>query len=374
MHSSLHHFVRASFLLANLAAAIPAQDTLVDLQRQLAAEARALSERGPTREQRDQLLQKHLVVVQKFVAERSKGDDRWNGRLMLADLHLQGGNREAAGKALAEIEPAEAPALVLLSAAAMAQHLSRKELRDRLVAAAVAKDAALADRLAMGRLLMTVLHEVARGERVFQDALAAATDDEQRALVRFHRADALRDREDLEDNAGFAELERLAKELPATYWGSVAKDRLRATELRPGDDAIPFRAKTRSGGEFVLAEQVGKAVVLAFWSAGDRDTQPLVHTLGELASLHGDKLAIVGVCLDRDASAIDLAIQKAGITFPVIGTGLGIETDVALRWFVEGPVVHVIDAKGKVGALGLHAGTNDARTELSDAVAKAISG
>lgn len=364
--------MRRSVLLLLLACLplLRAQDSLAQLQRQFAEEAAALTAKAPTREQRDQLLTRHLAVLQRFLTD-SKGDDRWNGMLMLADLQLQGGNRDGAGKTLGQVEPA-APGLVLLSAAAMAQHLNLKDLREKQVAAALAKQTPLAERLAMARMLMTVLHEVERGETVFADALKAAKDDEQRALVRFHRADTLRDREDLPDNTGFDELGKLAKELPDTYWGSVAKDRLRATELRPGDDAIAFAAKTRSGAEWSLGQQKGKAVVLAFWSGGDRDTPTLASTLAELAARHGDKLALVGICLDRDADTIDRAAKSAGITFPVIGDGLGIETDAALRWFVEGPVVHVIDTAGKVVALGLHAGTADGRSQLQEAVAAAV--
>mgnify|MGYP000262308191 CR=1 FL=1 len=45
--------------------------------------------------------------------------------------------------------------------------------------------------------------------------------------------------------------------------------------------------------------------------------------------------------------------------------------DVALRWFVEGPTMHIIDGKGKVRALGLHVGTADARAQLANVIAAA---
>jgi peroxiredoxin len=353
--------------------AVRAQATLDELQRQFANEAEALSGRSPTPAQRDQLLQQHLATLQKFVADRAKGDDRWNGRLMLADLLLQQGNRDQAAKALADIDAEAAPPVLLLSSAAMAQRLNKKDLRDRQIEAALKKDVPLRDRLAMARLLMIVLHEPKRGEDLFQQLLAAAKDDEDKALIRFHRADTMRDREDLPDNTGFEELDKLAKDLPATYWGSVAKDRLRATELRVGDEAIPFRAKTNSGADFALADQLGKAVVLVFWTAADRDNKHLVATLAELLSKHGDRLIVLGVNLDRDRAVIDRAVKDLGITFPVVGQGLGIETDAALRWMVEGPVVHVIDSRGKIKALGLHAGTADARRELQETVGSAIS-
>jgi peroxiredoxin len=367
--AALFVFVAVSPVLVS---PVRAQGTLAELQRQFANEAEALSRSSPTLEQRDQLLKQHLATLQQFVADRAKGDDRWNGRLMVADLLLQQGHRDQAAKVLADIDTDAAPPVLLLSAAAMAQRLNKKELRTRQIEAALKRDVPLRDKLAIARLLMIVLHEPKRGEDLFQELLAAAKDDEDKALIRFHRADTMRDREDLPDNTGFEELDKLAKDLPATYWGSVAKDRLRATELRVGDDAIPFRAKTNAGADFVLADQLGKAVVLVFWSAPDRDNPQLVATLTELLGKHAEHLVVLGINLDRDRAMIDRAVKDLGITFPVVGQGLGIETDAALRWMVEGPVVHVIDRRGKIQALGLHAGTADARRELQEAVGTAI--
>ncbi len=358
--------------LLSLLPALPAQRTLAALQREFSAEAQRLQVSSPTREQRDQLLARQLEVLRTFVDKEAAGDDRWNGRLMLADWQMAGGDRTAATATLRTIDAKEAPALVLITGAAMAQHLNLKDQRGPWIEAALAKQAPLADRLAMARMLMTVLREVERGDKLFADALAAASDDEQRSFVRWHRADALRDREDLPDNAAYEELEKLAKDLPGTYWGSVARDRLRATRLQIGEDAIPFRASTRDGKEVSLADFAGKAVVLAFWSAGDRDLPALVATLGELQRRHGDKLAVLGICLDREDASIAAAIKKSGIEFPVIGDGKGVETDVALRWFVEAPAVVVVDAAGKVAGLGLHAGTTDGRNELTEAVARAV--
>jgi peroxiredoxin len=224
----------------------------------------------------------------------------------------------------------------------------------------------------MARLLAVVLHEVKASDELFAKALAAASDDEQKALVRWHQADSMRDREDLPDNAAFDELDKLAHDLPRTYWGSVAKDVLRATRLKVGDDAIAFTTKTRAGASFSLAEQTGKVVVLVFWSSADPDVGNLVTMLRELERRFGDKLAVLGICCDPDPAAIDGTAQKLGIDFPVAGDGKGFQNDVALRWFVSAPVVQVIDKHGKVAALGQHAGTRDARTELQEAVAAAV--
>jgi len=350
---------------------LSAQASLAELEQRFRAEVRQLASSQPSRAQRDQQLDRHVDELRAFVRDAARGDDRWNGRLMLADLELVRGNRDAAAAALAAIDRDEAPAMVLVTAATMAQHVGLKELRDGLVEAAGTRDAPLEDRMAMARLLMTVLREVERGEQIFRAALADARDDEQRALVRWHQADALRDREDLPENAGFEALEALAEELPKTYWGSVAKDRLRATRLRPGDAAIPFTTRTLKGSPWSLTAHTGEAVVLAFWTAADYDTPRLVSTLKALRQQH-EGLAVLAVCLDRDKAEIQRAVETLGVDFEVVGDGKGPQTDVALRWFVEGPVVHVVDKAGRVTALGLNVGTNDGREELADAVARAV--
>jgi len=358
-------------LALTLSAPLAAQRTLADLQRDFVDAARRLDETSPSRDDQERLLIAQIAELERFLAEEAKGDDRWNGRLMLADLSLVCGRREAAAAALASIQTDETPALLLLTAATMAQHLGKQQLRDDWITAALQKEATIADRMAMARLLMTVLHEIDRAEKLLATCLAAAKDDNERAYVRWHRADALRDREDLPENTGFEELEKLAEDLPETYWGNVAKDRLQATRHGRGDTAIDFTARSRDGAEVSLSGLRGKVVVLLFWSANDYDLPALVSTLAELHKQHGTELAILSVNLDRDTAAVAAAVERHGITFPIVATGKGIETDAALRWFVEGPTLHVIDRDGKIRALGLHAGTADARNELAEVIGAA---
>ena len=362
----MRRLLSVSFLLWLLAPAT-AQRSLAKLQQEFAAAVQQLGAET-THEQQLALLKKQIPELERFLASEAKDADRWNGRLMLADLQLAVGEQKAASKTLEGIDQNEAPALLLVSSAAMAQHLGLRPLRDAMITAALGKSAPVEDQLAMARLLMTVLHEVKKGEALFDKALAEAKDDEQRAAVRWHRADGLRDREDLSEDAMFEELEKLTNELPNTYWGGIAKDVLRATKLQRGDDAIDFKAKTRTGEDLTLASLRGKAVALVFFEASDRDLPRLLDLLKASKTQLGDKLAIVGICLNRDPGEIDKAIRALGITFPVIGEGKGFQTDAALRWFVASPVVHVIDENGKVVALGQHAGTADARAELSEAL------
>jgi len=359
-------------LLALLAVAVcadgtPAQRSLADLQQKFVTESRQLGGEA-TRAQRADLLVRHTKELATFVDSEAKGDDRWNGRLMLADLQLANGDRPAATAALRGIDPQQAPALLLVTAATMAQHLGMSEQRDAWIGAALGKDAPLQDRLAMARMLTTVLREVERGEGLFAAALAAASTDEDKAFVRWHRYDALRDREDLAENAAFDELQKLANDLPKTYWGSVAKDRVQRLSMKVGDDALPIRVATLEHGEITSAALAGKTVVLLFWESGDMNLPKVLELLQQAQKRCGDKLAIVGIGLDRDPQQIAAARQRLGIAFPVVGDGKGILTDIALRWAVEGPIVHVIDGAGKIAALGMHAGTADGRASLLDVI------
>ena len=352
-------------------ASLTAQQTLKELEMRFRGEMQQLGAASPSRQQQDELFNRHVSELRAFLTKTAKGDDRWNGRLWLAELEMVRGKRQEAVEVLKEIDAEQAPGMVLVSAATMAQHLNLVQLRDVWVKQAVTKDAPLLDRMAMARLLMTVLREIELGEGLFTKALADAKDDEEKSFVMWHRADALRDREDLPENTGFDELEKLAKSLPDTFWGSVAKDRLRATRMKVGDDAITTSGKTLDGTSFTTKAQLGKAVVLAFYTAADFDTPRLMALLADLQAKNSD-LVVLGISLDRDPSEIKKSVQELNIRFPIIGDGKGPGTESALRWFVEGPVVHVLNKKGKVAGLGLQAGTNDGRAEMTAVIKRAL--
>ena len=352
-------------------ASLTAQQSLKELEMRFRGEMQQLDTKSPSRQQQDELFSRPVSELRTFLKGSAKGDDRWNGRLWLAEIEMVRGKRQEATEALKGIDANQAPGMVLVSAATMAQHLNLVQLRDDWIKQAVTKDAPLLDRMAMARLLMTVLREIELGEGLFTKALANAKDDEEKSFVMWHRADALRDREDLPENTGFDELEKLAKALPKTYWGSVAKDRLRATRVKVGDNPIAISGKTLDGALFTTKAQLGKAVVLAFYTAADYDTPRLMALLADLQAKNND-LVVLGISLDRDTNEIKKSVKALDIRFPVIGDGKGPGTDSALRWFVEGPVVHVLNKSGKIAGLGLQAGTNDGRAEMTEVIKRAL--
>jgi len=354
---------------------VPAVRTLADVQRAFAAQREALyaGEKAPTREQELDLLRRQAQELDAFVAHEAAGDDRWNGRLMLADLRLGLREREPAIAALRGIDAAEASGLLLLTAADMAARVNERDLRDRLVDQALQRPAPLEERLAMARLLMTLLREVPRGEKLVADALAEAKDDEQRALVRWYQCDAIRAREDLPENSYFDALDKLAKELPDTYYGSIARDRSAASQFTIGGPANKFAVTTTMGARVELAALRGKAVLLCFWSAADAGSRQLVEQVTALQQRHGDSLFVLGVSVDPDRNAFHRACAALGATFPQVCDGHGWQAELALRYGVEAvPTIVVIDRAGAIAGLNLRVDTKDARDDLDAAIVRAL--
>lgn len=359
------------FVTLLLTCGLAAQEDFAALQRRFRQQAQELAAQSPSREQQTQLLTRHVEELSRFVAA-SRGDDHWNARLMLADLQLAGGLRDAARSTLAALDPAQVRPLLLVSATLMARHVGLHDRGQQWLEAACSKESETAERLAIARLLCVSLHEVERGERVFADELRKAKDDEARALVRFHRADAMRDREDLPDNAGWEELDRLAKDLPDSYWGGVAADRSKAVQLRVGDAALPFSVTTLDGKALSQKDAMGKVLVLAFWVLGDADNAALWAELNALHKQHGEHALIVAICLDREVELARAALAQANVRCHAVVDGKGILGDAAARWFVEGPGLYVCNRAGKLTGLRLFLGTADGRADWQTALTNAL--
>jgi peroxiredoxin len=359
-----------------LAQGDPPPRSLQQLQQAFEQQGRALwkdASNPPTREQQQALLLRQTAELQGFVQREAKGDDRWNGRLMLADMLQMLEKREPALAALKDIDPKQASGLIQLTAADLASRLGDQALRKTLVDSALQRPASFAERMAMARVLMTLLREVKRGEAIFDQALGEAKDDASRAEVRWHRAEALREREDLPENTFFEELEKLAKDLPNTRWGSIARDRLKASKLAPGQPAIPFTAEVLGNGRFDLAEHKDHVVVLAFWAAQGPGAAELCDALKTLRK-EGKDLDVLGIAVDPDPKVVAQVSQKLGADWPQACDGQGYHGDLCLRYGVETvPTVIVIGKGGTVAGLNLHASTDDAKAELLEVVRKARS-
>lgn len=137
------------------------------------------------------MLQQQTKALQEFLA-KDQSPERFSGAILLAELYPATARPRSSQKTLLGIDPDLAPGRLLLTAADMLAHLGEKAQRDALVKQALMKSMPREERLAMAVVLMTQLREVKQGEQIFAEALAAATDDEARALVRWRRCDAAR--------------------------------------------------------------------------------------------------------------------------------------------------------------------------------------
>ena len=360
-----------------LASTALSQASLAELEQRFSRDHDQLyaNDQRPTSEQRRKLTARHTKELETFLEQDAKGEDRWNGRLLLADLYLMQRQPDQAKAALQGIDTAAADPVLLLFAADMATQMRQQPLRDKFIAAAIEHAAQpstpLAERMEAGKILMTLLVEIDSGEKIFADALAQATDDEARAHVRWYHCEAIREREDLPENSYYMALEKLARDLPKTYYGSIAKDRGTASQFAIGTDAIPFTAKTTTGRELTLQSLRGKPVVLAFWSAADEGAQALVNKLEELKKQQPD-LFVLGISMDDDPAAFQKACKALGASFPQICDGGGFAAELALRYHVEtAPTLIVLDRLGRIAGLNLHIDTRDVRDQLEAALERA---
>jgi hypothetical protein len=365
-----------AFVIQAFAAPARAQGeptTLAELQatfeRQLAA-ARAEAKPG---EGLRPLLADQAKTLEAFVA-KAKGADRYNGRLMLVDLYLRMGERERAKAALAPLPEADTPALALIAGAELAATLGMKAERDAWVDAALEKEAPFRERMAVGMHLMTRMGEVAKGQKVFADALAAAKDDEERARIKWFEAMAIHEREDRDEEAHVDALRKLAAALPDTKFGGIARDRLRAADLKEGLDPIPLELTTTDGKKVTLADFKGKVLLVSFWASWADPQREVDALLKELHGAHAARgLAILGINLDAKRADFEAYVKEMALPWPQVHDGEGWETHAALRYQVEAtPDIMLLDREGKIAGLHLFPVDPENRAEFVRLVKRAV--
>jgi peroxiredoxin len=320
------------------------------------------------------LAEKHTRTLEKWLPTAT-GADAANGRLLLTNIYADIGEEERARAVLKALDVGGAPALELAAAAEMATRLGLGAERTRWIDAALAKEAPFEDRMALGLYLMTRLVEVEKGEAIFDAALAVAADDEGRARVRWYRAAALREREDLEEGAYEEALDAIANEFPETYWGGIARDRRRAFDLEVGVPAIAFSGRTLDGAEVRLADHAGKVLLLDFWTSDALRGRSAHEALGAMLADYGEKgFAILGVAMDGGTKeAVAAAAKERGKTWPQLFDGRGMLTDAALRYGIEQlPDYVLIDRSGKIAAIRVFLQDDYGVRELRDAIQRAL--
>jgi hypothetical protein len=369
----MRRLLNTAIAVLSILAALRAQGGFAELKTRLDAERDALVRAKDGRLAFDdvqKLATSAAAQLERFLAA-SQGDDAANARLMLANVWLDVGKTDAAKSALLGFDPAATAPLALVAAAELAARIGDDALRERLTVAAVDAEAPLEQRMALAIFLATRLVDLPRAEGIFAAAKDAAKDDETRAHVAWYRVNCTRAREDVEEDAWLEELKALEKAYPKTYWGGVARDRLRALESKPGDAAIPFAGTSLDGQRVALTELAGKVVLVEFWGERAERAGPF------LAKLHADYaergLVIVGVAAVEDRARATALASSTGRVWPQLFDGRGLATDLALRFGVERlPELLLIDRQGKLAVTSAWIDDADGRTELRDAIERAL--
>ncbi len=145
-----------------------------------------------------------------------------------------------------------------------------------------------------------------------------------------------------------------------------------------GQQAPPLTARRLdAAGDFSLAALKGKPVLVAFVASWARTCDEYAPVIAAFARAHAD-VAVVAVSLDTKDTVANLPgwIAKHGITFPVIGDGIGWDSELDDAYGVEGiPHLILVGADGRIAAVDLigEAPADTARN-LELALAKTVQG
>lgn len=359
-----------------LAAQQPApRRDLATIQQQFDQRRAELLKAGASAQQQRELMEELATELASFAKHEAKGAERAEAQLVLAHVLHGIDASDRAKEALRAIEPAQAGPVLLVHAAELAGILGLGEQRTAWIDAAVARtDAPREQRAEMATLLLTRLQEIDKGKQVFARMLEQAKDDEARAEVRWLEASATREREDLPDGAYDEALSKLAEEFPGTRYGSIARDRLAARELRVGTKPPALSLVDLDGKPVSLADYRGKVLLLDFWASWCvpcRRAAPFLRTLQQ--NYGDDGFAILSISVDEDTAAARDAIRADQMTWRHVHDGKGWNTEAALRYGVESvPHKLLLGRDGMIAALHVFAGDEQGQQDLEAAVRKAL--
>ncbi len=354
---------------------VPPSRTLSDLQQAFEERRQAAMQgTGGSMQQFRAMMASQIEELDQFLVHEARGDDRFNGRLMLVDLHLGLAQMDEAKAALLEIDVEQSPPTILLVAADFANQLNLADERGKWIEAALAKDAAFEERMELARILMTRLVEVDLGQAIFDQALLGATNDEDRARVLWFQSLTTREREDLEEGAYHEALQELAEKHPETYYGSIARDRGKAGDLEVGGDPIGFPVNDLEGQPVNLPDYRGKVLLLTFWASWVPASRDLNRALVQLADKHQDQgFEILGISLDPDRQTLDRALLEDGCSWRQVFDGRVWQSEMALRYLVETvPYLLLIGRDGKIAAINLYPDTPEGIRELTELVSALV--
>jgi peroxiredoxin len=341
------------------------------LRENRAAIAKAAQSEDP--DAYDKAVARFCAALREYLKDEAKGEEKHLTRFQLVFALMSGGKRDQAQKVLAKFDAENASCVNCGEAAYMASTFRMKNEYEAWIAIALDKRASHEQRMELGILLMAKLRKPDLASKLFADALKAAKDSEAKAEVMWHLARATREREDVPGNAYDKALLDLARAYPKTRFGGIAGDRLIAMDFRVGGDPLPIAIAALDGGEFSLAKQRGKAVLICFWLPGD---PRCANALTALEKLHKEfaesGLSVMGISLgSKTRTRTDIKERK--ITFGQACAPGGLESDLALRYRVEdAPYCILLGRGGKIRGMNFVMHDEFGLKQLTDAVLKSI--
>ena len=120
------------------------------------------------------------------------------------------------------------------------------------------------------------------------------------------------------------------------------------TDVGPfeGQQAPGFQAPTISGGNFRLADALGKPTLLVFWASWCGPCKKEAPEVVRIAASYGKAVNIVGINAGETLGTTRRAAAQMGMKWPVV---LDADGAISAKYKVSGiPLVLVLDADGLV--------------------------
>lgn len=126
----------------------------------------------------------------------------------------------------------------------------------------------------------------------------------------------------------------------------------RTTVLQPGVEAPPLEVKLVGGGQWSLADQKGKAVIIQFSFTGCGPCEAMYPDLAEIAESHGNTVSVLTILRDESPADARAGIAAGKLTWNIAHDGN--PGHMTTKWSIDSfPTVFVVDQQGRFSALDL---------------------
>jgi thiol-disulfide isomerase/thioredoxin len=303
---------------------------------------------------RETAMKEVVAECEAFAAEFPKTAEASKAWLKVAQIAGMTKDKEAAGKALVALDVEVLDFASVVSAAVLAKRADLMDHQGRLVEAAKKKAKSLDERLELVTAMRAGMQDAEGADKLMAEIEAAATADEDKAMLAMHKARGLRRNKADEYKAALADV--VAK-FPATKAGKTAAAKLLAAGLAVGSDPVPFTTKDMDGKDVSVADYKGKVLLIDFWATWCGPCMAeLPHVLETYQELHDQGFEILGISLDRDTDKDKLlqTIKDRGMSWRHVYDGKWWSAEVAQLHDVNSiPFTLLIGKDGKVAGMSL---------------------